>query len=77
MPRPKRKQKLVVYDNNVRLITLESETDLQGVIRAFGFECAARCDFDLAMPEAVTYIAIKVDPVKGSREVHHLVLIKE
>ena len=77
MPRTKRKQKLSVYDNNVRLITLESEADLQGAIRAFGFECAAKCDFDLAMPEAVTYIAIKVDPVKGSREVHHLVIIKE
>lgn len=77
MPRTKRKQKLVVYDNNVRLITLESETDFQRVIWGFGFECASRCDFDLAMPEAVTYIAIKVDPVKGSREVHHLVMIKE
>ena len=74
---PRKKQKYGLYDNGIRLVALESEMALINAMKLFGFECAARCDFDLAMPEAVTYIAIKLNPIKGCREVHHLVLIKE
>ena len=78
MPRTrKQKPRYAIYDNNVKLITIENESDMPSAIRSFGFECASRCEFDLAMPEAVTYIAIKLNPIKGCREVHHLVLIKE
>ena len=78
MPRkPKNKQKYAIYDNNVKILVIENEDDIRSALFAYGFECATRCDLDLALPEGKTFIALKVNPIKGTREVHHIVMIKE
>lgn len=77
MPRKKKEQILTIYDNNSKLVSVSSEDDIKQALRSFGYEAAAKCEIDFAVPEGSSYIAIKVNPVRGQREVHHIFIVKE
>lgn len=77
MRKKKNDPKLTIYDNNVKLVSVASQEDIRPALRAFGYEAAAKCEIDFAVPEGETYIALKVNPIKGIREVHHIFIVKE
>lgn len=77
MPRGKKTQaRYTIYDNNVKMRTVDHDGEILPALALMGFECAVRCE-SFIVPDTITYMALKVNPVRGTREVHHVFVVKE
>ena len=76
MPRKKQAQKLAIYDNNVKLAVVDTEDEIRQALRSFGYEAAVQCNVDI-IPDQISYMAMKVEAVRGKHEVHHIIIVKE
>lgn len=69
-------QRYSIYDNNVKMKTVDHEGDVLPALALMGFECAVRCE-SFIVPDTITYMALRINPVRGTREVHHVFVVKE
>ena len=76
MPRKKVNQRLAIYDNNIKLGSVATVDEIKPMLRQFGYEAAVHCDVSM-VPEQDSYMAMKLEPVRGKHEVHHIVVVKE
>ena len=77
MPRGKKTPaRYVIYDNNIKMRAVDHDGEILPALALMGFECAVRCE-SFIVPDTITYMALKVNPVRGTREVHHVFVVKE